>query len=200
MRALATCLRHLAHDRSGVAYIEMALLAPVLLLMYCGSYVVSDMVTCGRKASLTARTITDLASQYGTISTTQAAAVLSNSQYVLAPYNSANAGMRVSEVQVVTASTAKVVWSQAQNATPLAVGTVVNLPTNLAPALMVPNTTTDTTDKAHYNNNTGGMLVMGEISYAYTPAFGGGWLPSPNLYNRYFMLPRLTTTIPCTDC
>jgi len=191
MRAPAIRLRRLLRDRSGVAYIEMALLAPVLLLMYCGSYVVSDMVTCGRKVSLTARGITDLASQYSTVTTTQTAAILSNAKYVLAPYNATNAGMRVSEIQIVTASTAKVVWSQAQNATPLTVGTTVNLPTGLAPSLMIPSSA---------NNQTGGMFIMGEISYAYTPAFGGGWLPSPNLYNRYFMLPRISTTIPCTNC
>jgi Flp pilus assembly protein TadG len=191
--------RRLAHDRSGVAYIEMALLAPVLLLMYCGSYVVSDMVTCGRKVSLTARTITDLTSQYGSVTPTDTAAVLSNAAYVLAPYNSANAGMRISEIQVTDASHATVIWSEAQNATALTKGSIVTLPANLAPPKMVPNTVTDTTS-AVYNNGIGGMFIMGEISYAYTPAFGGGWLPSPTLYNRYFMLPRLTTTIPCTTC
>jgi Flp pilus assembly protein TadG len=191
MRSLARHLRRLARDRSGAAYIEMALLAPVLLLMYCGSYVVSDMVTCGRKVSLTARTITDLASQYGSVTTADLSAVMTNAKYVLAPYDSTISSLRISEVQVTDASHAKVVWSQAQNATALAVGTSVTLPTNMAPALMIPSTS---------NGNIGGMFVMGEISYAYTPAFGGGWLPSPTLYNRYFMLPRLTTTIPCTNC
>ena len=197
MRALARLwhrlgLRKLAQDRSGVAYIEMALLAPVLLMMYCGSYVVSDMVTCGRKVSLTARTITDLGSQYGSVTVVQLQAVLTNSQYVLAPYNAANAGTRISEVQVTDASHAVVVWSQAQGkANALAVNSVVNLPANMAPPLMVPSAS---------NGNTGGMFIMGEIAYSYTPSFGGGWLPSPNLYNRYFMLPRLTTTIPCTNC
>ena len=191
MRKFARYLRRLAHDRSGVAYIEMALLAPVLFMMYCGSYVVSDMVTCGRKVSLTARTITDLGSQYGTVTTTQLQAVLTNSKYVLAPYDASLTGTRISEIQITDASHAKVVWSQKQNATALAVGTVINLPTNMAPPMMIPSSS---------NGNTGGMMIMGEISYTYTPAFGGGWLPSPNLYNRYFMLPRLTTTIPCTDC
>lgn len=187
MRRVLQGLRALAHDRSGVAYIEMAFLAPVMVLMYCGCYVISDMVTCGRKASLTARSITDLASQYGSVTTTQLTAVLSNAAYVMAPYDATIAGLRISEVQISDASHAKVVWSQGQNATALVAGTTVNLPANLAPTLMIPSSS---------NNQTGGMLIMGEVSYPYTPAFGQGWLPSPTLYNRYFMLPRLTTTIP----
>jgi Flp pilus assembly protein TadG len=192
MRKLLRALCRLAFDRSGVAYIEMALIAPVLLLMYCGSYVVSDMVTCGRKVSLTAHTVADLASQYGSVTQANLTAVMSNSAYVLAPYNSANAQLRISEVQVTDASHAKVIWSRATtNSTPLAVNAVVNLPTNLAPPLMVPSVA---------NNQTGGYFIMGEISYAYTPAFGQGWLPSPNLYNRYFMLPRMSSALACSDC
>lgn len=187
MRRLCRAGLRLARDKSGVAFVEMALLAPVLFLMYCGAYVISDMVTCGRKVSLTAHTITDLTSQYGSVSTANLTAVLSNSAYVLAPYDSTKAQLRISEVQVTDASHAKVVWSQAQNATALAVNTVVTLPTNMAPALMIPSSS---------NNQTGGYFIMGEISYSYTPLFGGGWIPSPNLYNRYFMLPRLSTYIP----
>jgi Flp pilus assembly protein TadG len=180
-------LRRLGRDRSGVAYIEMALLAPVLLLMYCGAYVVSDMVTCGRKVSLAAHTITDLTSQYSTVSAASLTAILANSAYVMAPYNSSSAGLRVSEIQITGASTAVVVWSQAQNATPLAVNTAVTLPANMAPTLMQPTTT---------GAGNGAYMIMGEISYPYTPGFGQGWLPAPNLYNRYFMLPRISTSIP----
>ena len=189
-QGLGRFVRSLRRDTSGVAFVEMALLAPVLFLMYCGAYVVSDMVTCGRKVSLTARTITDLTSQYGSVSTANLTAVLSNSAYVLAPYDLTKAQLRISEVQVTDASHAKVVWSQAQNATALQVNAVVTLPTNMAPSLMVPS---------NANNQTGGYFIMGEISYPYSPAFGGGWLPTPNLYNRYFMLPRLSTYIPLTS-
>jgi Flp pilus assembly protein TadG len=196
MRAL---LHRLLRNRDGIAYIEFAIIAPVLMLMYCGSYVVSDMVTCGRKVSLTAHTITDLTSQYGSISTTQVTAVFTNAMYVLAPYNAGNATMRISEIQVTDASHASVVWSEVVTGTPsssntiatgLAAGTVVTLPTNLAPPLMVPSSS---------NNNTGAYFIMGEISYPYTPLFGSSWLPSPTLYNRYFMLPRLTSSIALTS-
>ena len=189
-RGLRRLVGALRRDTSGVAFVEMALLAPLLFLMYAGAYVVSDMVTCGRKVSLTARTITDLTSQYGSVSTTNLTAVLSNSAYVLAPYDATKAQLRISEVQVTDASHAKVVWSQAQNATALQVNAVVTLPANMAPSLMIPSSA---------NNQTGGYFIMGEISYTYAPAFGGGWLPTPNLYNRYFMLPRLSTYIPLTS-
>ena len=182
----ARCVRTLAHNRSGVAYIEMALIAPVLLLMYCGSYVVSDMVTCGRKVSLSARTITDIGSQYASLTSAQAAAILSNSAYVIAPYDWTNASMRLTEIQVTDASHGVVVWSKAQNGTALVATAVVTLPTGMAPIDMQPNVATGTP---------GAYFIMGEITYPYTPAFGMGWLPSPNLYNRYFMLPRVSSSV-----
>lgn len=183
-------LRDLARDASGASAIEFAILAPLLILMYMGAFVVSDMVTCARKVSLTAHTITDLTTQYNSVATADTTAIMANAAYVLAPYNTANAMLRVSELQVVTSSTATVVWSDAgTGATALAVGTTVNLPANLAPPLMVPSQT---------NSNTGAYFIMGEISYSYTPAFGANWLPAPNLYNRYFMLPRAHTSVPHT--
>lgn len=185
-------LRRLARDCSGTALVEMAFVGPVLFLMFTGSYVVGDMVTCGRKVSLTAHTITDLTSQYGAVAPANLTAVLSNSAYVLAPYSTANATLRISEVQVTDASHASVIWSQAQNGTALIAGTIVNLPANMAPPLMVPN-------PAASPPTVGGYFIMGEISYPYVPAFGGGWLPSPNLYNRYFMLPRMSNSIPLTS-
>jgi len=150
------------------------------------------MVTCGRKVSLTAHTITDLTSQYGSVSSANLTAVLSNSAYVLAPYSTATATLRISEIQVTDASHATVVWSQAQNGTALVVGTIVNLPTNMAPPLMVPNPTANPA-------TVGGYFIMGDISYPYVPAFGQGYLPSPTLYNRYFMLPRLSNSVPLTS-
>ena len=179
-------LRALARDRSGAALIEFALMAPVLMLMYCGAYVVSDMVTCGRKVSLAARTITDLGSQYASLTSAQAAAILTNSAYVIAPYSATNANMRVSEIQVTDASHAVVVWSNGPNGAALATGAIVNLPANMAPIDMQPNVATLTP---------GSYFIMGEVSYSYTPAFGMGWLPSPSLYNRYFMLPRVSTSV-----
>lgn len=179
-------LRCLRRDRSGVAFVELALVAPTLVLLYCGAYVVSDLVTCGRKVSLTAKTVTDLTTRYATVSSTDLTSIMSNSKLVLAPYSTSNATMRVSELQITDASHASVVWSQAQNATALTTGTIVTLPTNFAPTEMQPNPTTSTV---------GAYIVMGEVGYTYTPLFGGTILPSPTLYNRYFMLPRLTTQV-----
>lgn len=189
LRPFRRLLRTVLADRSGAAFVELALVAPVLVVFYCGSYVVSDMVTCGRKVSLAARTITDLTTRYGAVTSTDVTAVLSNSALVLAPYSSSTAAMRVSEVQVTDASHAKVVWSKAQNGAALTVGTTINLPANLAPPLMQPDTTVTP-------NKPGAYFILGEVNYPYTPLFGGAILPSPTLYDRYFMLPRLSDQVP----
>ncbi len=181
--------RRLMSDNSGLAIVEFAFAAPLLISMFCGVYLTYDMVTCAGKVSQAARTISDLTTQYHQISTAQITAVLSNSGYVLSPYDVSQAKMRVSEVQITDISHAKVVWSMAtSNGVALSVGATVNLPTGMAPPLMIP-------DPTAIPARAGGYLIVGETSYAYSPAFAQGWVQPATLYNRYFMLPRYSLSV-----
>lgn len=182
-------MRRLAGDRTATAVTELALVAPVLVLLFCGAYTISDAAACNRKVSRTARTIADTTSRYAAVTSTDLNTILDNSALVLAPYKTAKGSMRVTQVQVTDASHAKVVWSKAKNGTALAAGATVSLPSNLVPSLMLPDLT-KTPARA------GSYFLIGEVSYSYTPLFGAAIMPSPTLYAKVYMLPRLSDSVP----
>ena len=57
-------LRALAADRTGAPVVEFAMVLPVLLTAYLGSFVVLDAISCSRKVSVAANQVTDITSRY----------------------------------------------------------------------------------------------------------------------------------------
>ena len=168
--------RSLIADRSGIAAIEFALLLPVLLVIYFGIVELVQAVTVGRLVAQTSSTVTNIVSQYTTISaSTQMPDVLGASSQILAPYPSASAGIIVSLISVDNNGNATIAWSQSQNATAHSTGQAVTLPASLD----VPNSS----------------VVWGEVSYAYAPIFDFLNLGPFNMYDSVYMLPRNATTI-----
>jgi Flp pilus assembly protein TadG len=171
--------RRLASDRSGVAAVEFALILPLMLLLYLGGFEVLQGIAIDRMTTLAASTVTNLVSQYSTISsTTQMPDILNASSQVLTPYPAINAHVVVSCVAVDGAGHATIAWSQAINGAARTVGTAYELPA----ALDVPNT----------------EVILGEATYAYTPTVDFMNLGTINLYASDYMLPRSSTTIALT--
>ena len=81
----------LRRDRGGNALVEFAVAFPVLVLLYVGSFVMSDAIACNRKVTITARALTDLATRYSNLTQAEAATILSASSQVMSPYTPANA-------------------------------------------------------------------------------------------------------------
>ena len=168
-----------ASDQRGVSAVEFALILPVMLLIYLGGFEVLQGIAIDRMVALTASTVTNLVSQYTTISqSTQMPDILSASTQVLTPYPSANARVVVTCISIDGAGRATVAWSQASNGGAKAVGAVIAIPA----ALDTPNST----------------LIFGETTYPYTPAIDFMNLGTINLYSSVYMLPRASSTIPLT--
>ncbi|NDU79348.1 pilus assembly protein, partial [Actinomadura sp. DSM 109109] len=60
--------RRLFRDERGIALVEFALSVPLLLLMFIGSYQLTDAISAYRKVTTATRAIADLSSQYTTVS------------------------------------------------------------------------------------------------------------------------------------
>ena len=126
-------LKRLYHDARGVVIIEFALVLPVMLTMYLGAYVVSDMVACNRKVTVAATTLADLISRNMAPSgiaaapaTTSATSYLSGGALVLSPYPLSGATETITLLRVCSTTQAYVVWSQSQ--TQDNAGTVLTAP------------------------------------------------------------------------
>ena len=167
--------RKFAGDRRGIAATEFALLLPVMLVMFFGVTEVGQAISISRKVTVTARTITDLVTQYSALSTTDMNALLGASAQVMAPYPSTNLTVTVSEVSTDSSGNATITWSATLNGTAYTTGQKVTLPSGLS----LPNIT----------------LIWGQVQYVYTPIFGDNIIGTTPLTDQIYLSPRLCTSI-----
>jgi Flp pilus assembly protein TadG len=168
--------RKLPGDRRGTALTEFAIAFPVLLLLYVGTYTLSDALACNRKVTVTARALTDLATRYPALAPSDVSTILGASAQVMAPYPSNNAVIGLSEVKVADATHATVIWSQALNGAGLTAGTSVTIPTNMAA--------------------TNAYMILGQVRYSYTPTANFTNTGTVVLSDSILMLPRVSAQVP----
>ncbi len=167
-------LRRLARDRRGVSAVEFAFIAPVMIGLYFGCVEVSDGVGADRKVTLTAAALANLAAQVTTISATDMNNILDASAKIMYPY-SATLKSTLTCLNMDSTGKATVKWSKTRNGTAYTVGSTYTFATANA-ALAVPNT----------------QLILGEVSYAYTPVVGYTITGTLNLADKMFMAPRIS--------
>ncbi len=168
-------LRCFARRAEGVAAVEFAIVLPFMLLMYIGSVEVGDGLAIQFKVTETARTVTDLASQYVSIDTTDMSGILAASSTIVAPYPAANMAMTVSEVTTNGSGQGTITWSCSLNGTAHAVGSSVTLPASLQTANI--------------------SVIWGEVTYPYTPQLGYVISGTINLYESTYFYPRLVNSV-----
>ena len=96
----------LPRDNSGIAVVEFAFVATIMIFMYLGSTQLSDAINANRRITITARALADLASRtpsdvgsrIGELKESQLSTIIAASGQVLHPYDLENAQIRISEV------------------------------------------------------------------------------------------------------
>jgi Flp pilus assembly protein TadG len=171
-------LTRLIRDTRATAMLEFAICLPVLMTLYFASYMVADVISCDRKVSIAARTLTDLLARGLSPSAitsnpagTDATPYMSAAIITLTPYGIGHATEQVALLRICSPTQAYVVWSQAQTqdgsgnvtaatpvltapsagATPTAAN-IVNLPTNMVTSTSY-STTNVTTNAAPWVPN-----------------------------------------------
>jgi Flp pilus assembly protein TadG len=168
-------LRRFRSDRGGVAAVEFALILPFMLTIYLGGVEVGDGYAIDTRVTLVAHSVTDLATQYVTIDNQDMSSILGASASILAPYAAANITVTVSEVTTDSSGNGTVTWSDSLNGTARAVGSKVTLPASL----QTPNIS----------------VVLGEVTYAYTPALGYVITGTIPMSDSFYMMPRLANSV-----
>jgi Flp pilus assembly protein TadG len=170
-------VERLARDQRGVSAVEFALLLPLMLTLYLGAVETSSAVAVDRKVTLAARSVADLISQAASVSTADVNNILDAATAVTAPYSGTPLKVVVTQVKIDANRNATVDWSAAKGAGASARGngSGVTVPDNLK----VANT----------------YLIMGEVTYAYTPVIGYVLTGTLNLHDEIFMRPRQSTSV-----
>jgi Flp pilus assembly protein TadG len=177
---ISSLFHRFARDRAGVSAVEFAIILPFMLLLYVGSAELGEGYEIHYQVTDTARTVTDLASQYISLNSSTMSSILNASSKLLSPYSTSSMTVTVSQVKVQANATTGTVyqWSCSLHGTKRTVGSTITLPSNL----QAPTSTI--------------YLVYGEVTYPYTPSIGGGISGTITMNQTAWFYPRLVTSIP----
>jgi hypothetical protein len=109
--------------------------------------------------------------------------MLGASSVTIAPYAAGSATVTVSEVSTDANGKATVTWSKSLNGSPRPSGQVMTLPSALG-----------TPSPANIS------LILGEVTYAYTPNLGFTITGTVSIGESYYLFPRVSSVVqyPCS--
>lgn len=176
-------------EAKGVAAIEFAFIAPLMLIMYIGTMEISNAVAANRKLSRVSSTLGDLLTHASCYTDANIADIIKVTDDIMYPYDNVVA-IQLNGV-LITNGVAKVQWSKAYNgATALADNTVYTVP-----------------DKIKIDDN---FLLAAKIEMGYSPTIG--WIKPDgktsinidnapiNMAEEMFLRPRIGSSVTLNNC
>lgn len=146
-------VRRFACDRRGLAALEFALIAPMMIMVLFGSVELTELLATNRRAENTAASVADVISRDTVIDNDEIGDLWTAASALMYPNSASPLQIRISSVQVQTATQAKVLWSDGHNGySPRGAGSAMPLPAGM----MIPGTS----------------VIVAETSYHYSPPIG----------------------------
>jgi Flp pilus assembly protein TadG len=169
-----------AKTEAGVAAVEFALIAPIMISLYLGSSELCDLLLADRKVTNITSATTDLVAQALSISNADMTDIFSASSAIMEPYDTASLQIVVTSVVEDANGNITVGWSDGYNRSGYAQGSAYNLPDN---TLVSP----------------GGSVIVTEVNYTYTSFVGEFWTGGYPMHDTFYEKPRRTSQIPRTS-
>lgn len=173
--ATPSIYRRFSASTRGVAAIEFAAILPVLLLMFLGSLDAGRAIATYMKVRSAAYTVDAVANQYTTIHDSDMQQILGATSVVLSPFPSSPVTVVISQLSIDKGGKATVSWSDTLNGAARTIGSSVVIPA----AVATPNS----------------FLLLGEVSYKYTPLFGYFGSGAVTLADSLYAAPRSSDSI-----
>jgi len=168
-------LQQLWKAKDGLAAVEFAFLAPVMLLMFFGTVELSAALDCRARVTAVASTAADLVAQDTVISPSDMTNIFAALNAIIYPYPSTPAKIIISSVIDNGSGGGKVAWSDAQNTTKRSVGSAVTVPTGLI--------------------TSGGSVILAEITYSYASPTTQFLTGAVTMTKSFYARPRRSATI-----
>jgi Flp pilus assembly protein TadG len=194
LRRLADLIRR---ERGGVAAIEFAFIAPVLLVLYFVTMEVSQGVDTNKKVARIASMVADLTTQQQTVVPATLDAIMEIGAAIIQPYNRTEPDIEITAIRVTDEATprALVSWSRqlegGATSRPFTVDTEVTIPEQL----MIPNTFLIRVASRLDYRPVIAWSADGKQTLGLTSAFD-----QIDMTEQYYLRPRMSATIPCTGC
>jgi Flp pilus assembly protein TadG len=175
--------RRFIASRRGVAAIEFAIIAPMLLVMLIETYDIGNAIAVYMKVRSATFALASITNTYATgtygMQTADMSDTMTKVSQVLAPYSSSPGTFTVTQIKATSASNAKVSWSYSLNGTAYTAGTTwTKLPSQL---------------KGASNNSCNSYpcyLIYAEVSYSYTPFLFSTFMSTFTLGDNIYVTPR----------
>ena len=172
-------LGRFGRDQRGLAGVEFAFIAPVMVLLYYGMVELTLGMMAERRASHAASVVADLVSQASSTTSTEMGDIFNVGVAILRPFPSAPLKMRITSVKMVS-TTPTVVWSRGYGQGGRSAGATMTLPTSLL--------------------SSGESIIVAEVTYTYDSPIHQV-LPSAKVFSDTFYLrPRKSAEVVCTTC
>lgn len=182
------CVRRFTRSDRAVAAVEFAIIMPVLLLLFLGTFDAGNAIAIYAKVRSATYSLAAITNQYGSsstsaISTTTMTAITAATGAVLAPYSSTPTVVVISQIKATSNTQAVVSWSYSPTSgQALTQGaTFSGLPTNFA------------------QNTCGGTypcyVIYAQVAYTFTPMFGAFVTGPITLADSLFTAPRVSTCV-----
>ena len=190
-------LKRFAADGRGVAAIEFAFIAPLLLTMYFVTMEIAPAIDSNKKVGRAASMIADLVTQQQQITKSELEAIMRIGQSTLNPYSRSPLNIKVTAIEMSADSspTATVAWSRKMVDGVFSAGDTKGSTATVPAKLKV----------------SGSYLIRVEADLSYRPIIT--WTASAKeatgllaafdkieMQESYYLRPRMSNTVPCGDC
>lgn len=200
-------LARFRRDRKGVAAVEFALILPLMLLLYLGSTQIVQALMSSRKLSIVARSLSDLVAQQPSgsdLTDAQLNDIFAAATSIMSPFSTTSLKMTVSSVEFAPKTLlgipiggydAKPRWTVTRNGSP------ARPCSTLTPVSDATGSSRTTMPTGLYAS---GSIIVADVSYTYSPAFGGqllAWSSSQSsvtMARTLYMRPRAQSMITYT--
>lgn len=180
MKMLRSHLFRFKKSENGVAALEFAIILPLMVTMWLGTFEITQAISASRRVTLVSRTIADLTSRAQSVNASQIAEIFGASKSVFAPLDSSQLKMVLTSVKRDSGKD-KVVWSKipdGQSTPPAyAVNSEVSLPSNILAV-------------------NGESVIYAEVTFEYKPI--SQWITMPvsfTMGQKTYMIPRASTEV-----
>ncbi|MDG4892032.1 MULTISPECIES: TadE/TadG family type IV pilus assembly protein [unclassified Mesorhizobium] len=197
LRRVSAKVERFCRDRRGVAAIEFAFIVPVLLIMYFITMEASQAIETSKKVSRIGSMVADLVTQQQTVVKADLDAMMQIGTSTLQPYNRSLPTIIITGIQITDEASPKVqvAWSRKLVGTTYSADAAKGSITTVPSTLNIRNT----------------FLVRVESDLGYKPiitwsASNSQTLGLTSAFNNismsetYYLRPRRSPTIPCSDC
>jgi len=179
-RSMARSMRALLFGKDGVAAIEFAMVAPLMLLLFVGSVEFSQALTVDRRVSQIASSTADLVAREKSITTADMEGIMEIIDHLMSPYD--NSRLRVTLLNVYSAindaSNVKVCWSYNHNggANTYSENQSYSLPSGIL--------------------GKGSSAIVAEVVYDYQPLIFNMFIESVfRMEEKFYLKPRLSNSV-----